>query len=465
MSRADDLRRMSQTLEMGRPLLERVDAYYRGTQPLAFLTPEVRAAVGQRLQSLVVNWPRLVVDAVEERLDVEGFRLGEEDAPSADLWNIWQANDLDEQSQLAHQATLVDGRAFVIVWGDANGSPVISIESARQVVLERDPATRTRLRAFKAWHDGDGFVRATLFEPDEVTRWRSVSKHPDPGTSPYVPADGWVLSETLPNPLGVVPVVPLVNRPRLLAPEGESELADVLPIADAVNKLLTDLMVTSEYSASQRRWATGIEVHEEPVVDEAGQPVVSDDGEPVMQPARMFDPRVGRVWVAEAPDAKFGAFPEVQLAGFLDAVRTLSHAIASLSGLPPHYLAITAMDNPASADAIRSAEASLVAKAKRKARTWGGAWEEVMRLALLVRDGRLPEGADSMETVWRDPETRTVAQAADAAVKLVQAGILPPEVALEDLGYTPQQVARIRAARRRDALDRVVVDLEQQVAP
>ena len=38
-----------------------------------------------------------------------------------------------------------------------------------------------------------------------------------------------------------------------------------------------------------------------------------------------------------------------------------------------------------------------------------------MRLAVLVRDGVQRPGMESLETIWRDPETRIVAQAADAA--------------------------------------------------
>jgi hypothetical protein len=33
--------------------------------------------------------------------------------------------------------------------------------------------------------------------------------------------------------LGRLPMVPLVNRPRILRPDGVSEFHDVLPIADA----------------------------------------------------------------------------------------------------------------------------------------------------------------------------------------------------------------------------------------
>jgi hypothetical protein len=54
-----------------------------------------------------------------------------------------------------------------------------------------------------------------------------------------------------------------------------------------------------------------------------------------------------------------------------------------------------------------------------------------------------------METLWRNPETPTRAQSMDAAVKGVQAGILPIEAAWEDLGYSATRREQLR--RMRDA--------------
>jgi len=46
--------------------------------------------------------PQLAVDAVEERLDLEGFRRPKKSSADDDLWAIWQRNDMDLGSQRAH---------------------------------------------------------------------------------------------------------------------------------------------------------------------------------------------------------------------------------------------------------------------------------------------------------------------------------------------------------------------------
>jgi hypothetical protein len=92
----------------------------------------------------VVNWPRIAADAIEERLDLTGFRLATSPEDDADLWRIWQANDLDEEAQLAHLDALVFGRSYATVGtneADA-GAPLIAVESPLEMIAERDPRTR-----------------------------------------------------------------------------------------------------------------------------------------------------------------------------------------------------------------------------------------------------------------------------------------------------------------------------------
>jgi hypothetical protein len=115
--------------------------------------------------------------------------------------------------------------------------------------------------------------------------------------------------------------------------------------------------------------------------------------------------------------------------------------------LPPHFNPFTG-ENPSSADAIRSSETQLVKRVERKQTFLGGAWEEVMRLVLRFQTGVFEDRARSLETMWRDPSTPTVAQKADAVMKLatpINGGraILPIEQAREDLGYTPEQRRRM----------------------
>jgi hypothetical protein len=243
----------------------------------------------------------------------------------------------------------------------------------------------------------------------------------------------------------VVPVEPIVNRPRLRAGtaaggvEGTSDLVPVIPLSDAACKIATDMMVAAEFHAMPRRWALGF----------APEDFRDANGNPVSAFART----AGRIWATERTSkegAEVGQFPESGLSNFHETMRLLGQLIASVSGLPPHYLGL-ATDNPASADAIRSGEARLVKRAERKQRAFGGSWERAMRLALLWRDGKVPDGAERMETIWRDAATPTVGMRADAAVKLHSEGIVPTRQTREDLGYSATQIERMEYEDERAA--------------
>ena len=408
--------------------LERLDEYYRGAQPLSYLHPDVTSQVNGRLRSLVINVPRLVVDSIEDRLDVEGFRLGRDEVADAELWRIWQANDLDEWSQQAHLDALIFGLSFVLVWpGEDPELPRITVESALQMKVTYSPGTRTVVRAVKQWREDDVLYR-TVYGPDTITRSAAEA-----ATGQYK-----LREQPIPNVFGVVPVVPFVNRPTLRRFDGESEMTDVIPLSDAINKLATDMMVTAEYMAMPRRWATGMDLGGNQ--DEA-------DRTAAMVKQRWEEAPGQKVWLG-GPGAQFGQFTEANLSNYVQALDAMTARAAALSGLPPHYFG-QAGENPASADALRSSEAPLVKKVLRKQRVFGGSWERVMRLALLIRDGSVPANTLSMETIWRSAETPTVAQKMDAAVKAVAAGIYDVTLAQQELGLTPGQMADFQ--RRLDA--------------
>ena len=427
------INRLGRKLDEHRPHYDRLDTYYRGKQSAHhFMAPEVRASLGNRLPPLVLNWPRLVVQALEERLDIGGFRLARDEPADTELWRIWQANGLDEVSQQAHLDALVYGCAFVVVWASADPrTPRITVESSRQMAVDRDPMTGQITGALKRWTEG-GYGHAVVYGPDEITRWRTESQVVEGSDTFDLPTGGYTRVATIPNPLGQTPVCALVNRPRLLVPNGETELTDIIPITDAAGKVMTDLLVTSEGLAAPRRWVTGMDL---------GGSEAEADRTGVVVEKRWTGAPVSKLWVAASPDTTFGSFPEATLEGYVAAVDTLTQQAAAISGLPPAYFGIHGSE-VASADAIRSSEATLVSKARRRQRAFGGAWEDAMRLAVLVRDGVQRPGMESLETLWRDPETRTVAQAADAAVKKLSVGVSREQV-LEDLGYSPVQIERM----------------------
>lgn len=407
-----------------------LDRYYEGKQPLAFLSPEAKTALGNRFGVMSSNIPRLAVTALAERLCITGFNG--DDA----LWADWVRNDLDQTSGVAHREALLLGDSYVIVWADAQGRPNVTVESAKQVAVLNDPGTRQTYAAIKRWEDTTAkTTEAVLYLPDRILRLRANQQG--------AVATGFQIVGEIPNPLGVVPVVNLRNTDRIIGDWGSSEIDDLKPLVDALNKSLADMMVTSEYVGRPRRWATGIELEERPVLDEDGNPVLDEDNQPVMVAVNPI-PEGNRAMISENDQAKFGQLASADLTGYEASVRVILGQIMAVSTLPAHYVGVFT-DNPASADALRAAEASLTARAEARQATFGRAWEQVARLMVAVRDGTDPNTIGDIRVQWSDAATRSVAQEADAVVKLYQAGLLPQAFALGKLGYSDDEIAEIVA--------------------
>jgi hypothetical protein len=427
---------LNTSLTERRPDLDRLDSYYSGNHPLAFASAKFRTAFGRLFTEFADNWCDLVVDSVEERLNVEGFRLGVEgERGDRDAWRMWQANSLDAESQLAHTEALVAGQSYVLVAPNPDDAetPVIAVESPRQVIVRTAAGNRrARTAALKTWTDDDGYTLATLYLPDGLYKFRSQGKTVG-GMAPTfvrrdVPGEPW----PAPNPLGVVPVVPLANRPRLNG-AGESEIRRVIPLQDAVNKLVMDMLVASEYSAFRQRWVTGMEIPVDPVTN---------------QPIEPFKAAVDRLWMAENPGVEFGEFAESNLGNYAAAIELLVQHVASQTRTPPHYFALTGQFP--SGESIKSAETGLVAKVRRKQRHFGEGWEEVVRLAFRAIGDDARASVVDVETLWADPESRSEGEHIDAILKRKAIGV-PLAQLWEDAGYSPAQIARFKTMAEDEA--------------
>lgn len=404
--------------------LRELDAYYEGEQPLSYMHPELIQALEGQVRQVVINWPQMVVDAVEERLDIEGFRRPDQASGDKKIWEIWEANDMDAASQRTHVEAMTLGRAYVTIGsGDSkDDAPIITDESALDMIATLDPRTRKTSAALRRWcsdgaDQGAGMANmATLYLPDATLTYAKGK-------------DGsWKVDKTDKHDLGAVPVVPILNRARRKKPFGVSDLMLVISLSDAACKIATDMMVGANFHALPRYWATGVK--ESDFVDEQGNPV------------SVWKTVTGRMFATENEAAKLGALASSDLTNFHKTLVALAQLVSSLCGLPPHYLGFST-DNPASAEGIKSSEARLVKRAERKQGMFDVGWEQVNRVAMRLATGIWDPALLRLATAWRDPSTPTVAQAADAAVKTYQAGIVPLRFTRQRLRFSDAEISQM----------------------
>jgi len=376
------------------------------------------------------NLMGLAAEATAERISVEGIRVGDEPDADDDAWRIWGESNFDAGSDEAITAAIICARSFVSVSPPANGKgPRLNYEDPRNVVLAKD-GEGNRIAALKVFTDEwTGDTLGTLYTPQFVVRMQNVSD--DPFNEPR-----W-LARQMPvgreavtsNPLGEVPFFELENRP---LGEIRSELASLYTPQLLLNQTMYNIQAIAEYGAFRQKWATGIEVPRDPAT---GQPVAP------------YEANVAKLFVAEGADARFGDFNASDLQPHLSLAREIAGHMARISRLPITYF-LTDVAN-LSADALALLVSGLVAKCRRRVKGYEPAFEGAIQLAFrTMGDARASE---RISIKWADMETRSMAQAADAAVKLTTGDnpVITPQTAQEKyLGMSQTERNRDDAWRR-----------------
>lgn len=429
-------------------------AYFEGEQRVQMLNISIPPSM-QGVET-VVGWPGTTVEVLEERLDWYGWSS---EASDFGLSDVYIANELDVDASLAHTDALIYGTSFVVVGSGSDGepTPLVTTHSPRSMTGLYNARRRRLDAALAAVTDNGQVVEATLYLPDETI---ILSRAQVGGM--------WVVEDRDRHNLGRLPVVQFINRPRGSRLDGRSEISRAIRYyTDAAVRTMLGMEINREFYSAPQRYALGVDQSDFVGPDGA----VRTGWETVM----------GRVWAigrdADGELPQVGQFTPASPAPYLEQVKGLAQLIAAEAAIPPSYLGFQT-DNPASADAIQRSEARLVKRAERRQKSFGRSWLEVGRLALLVRDGAIPDDFLTITPKWRDAATPTRSAAADEATKLVGSGILPADssVTWDRIGLSPAEQRQVAADARRangagvlqaltDAANRVTGDGAGNAAP
>lgn len=439
---ADTVTRLRTRIVDCAPDVQRRERYYEGKLRLEALglslPPELRV-----LQT-VINWPFLVIEIEEERLDIEGFRMAGSDLLDDRLWAWWKANKLKAESSLAHTEALLHGRAYAVVGHDEDDAttPLITVEEAANMAHEIDPRTKKVRNVLRLYDFApDGQARSAML----YTRngWVQVAQN----------HGRWVEVDRDEHGLGRCMAVPLLNRARIKDRNGRSDIDIVMSMTDAACRALTGLQGAQEILAVPTRYVFGADRKD--FVDQAGNPVPK------------WEAYLGRFNTLANKDGKVVQLPAAELRNFTETVNFYAKQVAALSGQPAKHFGHSSDANPASGDAIRQDENRPVKKAERRQTRLDVSWEEVMRCGLLLIDGEIPEQAKGMETVWRDASTPTYSAKADAVTKLAsietsEGPMLPRRAAWEEMGWSKTKMDRYEDMGSDDPVKRFLARFGRQ---
>lgn len=401
--------------------------YYDGKHDTQ-LTDRQRAYLELKIgQEFNGNYCPIPVDALAEKLTITGVDAGDQQTPI--LWDWMTKNKLDGIQGIVHNAALRDGDAYVLVgWNEDENRPQITFEPAccdgEGVKVHYSEEDRSRVEfASRRWRISQGpgagsLRRLNLYYPDRIEKYMSAQA----GEGDWrllEPPSAWVAWDGA--PLGVT-AVHFKNKEQGYS-YGNSELSDVIPLQNAFNKSLIDLLAASDTTAFRIFWMLGD--------NPAGVKVAPGSFIYSLRPPA-------------GPDgAAIGYFPGEDLSPLIALKDSMAMEIARITRTPLSYFQISGQ--VAAEGTLKQQEAPLVAKAKKRQVYFGNSWENVLRLCRRLHNtfgsGPRLDETQAIEIAWASAETRNTKEDMDMMLIKSQLGV-PDEQIWEELGYSEDKITK-----------------------
>lgn len=429
--------------------LTTLENYMTGNAPLPEGAHGLRAAYQTFQQKARVNFAELIVEAVQERMTVTGFRVGDGEELSKEADRIWSYNELDTFSGDVHADMLGLRDGYAIVAPGPDGIPVITREDPMLVIAEMDPLRPSKPRAaLKMFRDEySGFDTAYLYLPGVVYCAQRKNTGPLSGTI-TVDMTGWEWvagKSPMRWPRGFEDVIPVV---RWHNKNGVGEYERHTDTLNRINYTVLQRLVITALQAYRQRAVKGSEKIPEVELGPDGSPLLDADGNTIpVDVAALLTPGPGALWLLpEGVDLWESGTTDITpiLAAAKDDIRDL----AASTRTPMHMLMPDGANQ--SAEGASAAREQLVYKAADRIKRASYGWNQAMALALRMQGAAV--NVLDIETLWSPPERLSLAERADAASKLIPAGVPWRTVMTDILHFSPEKVEEMEKERMADAL-------------
>lgn len=405
--------------------MQRSAAWHDG--PLRWLNATVPQEVRRLAEMSRVNMLKFVVSSAAQVMYVDGFRAPEA-AGDEESWKLWQLNRMDARQIGVHRSALSYGASYVVVLpGDS--APVLRGASPRKMTAvygddEDWPEVAIEKRdhpkhGWKLWRVYDG--KSTFWIEEDEKDTASIVRTEEHGA-------------------GKCPIIRFVSS---IDDDGviEGEVEPLIPLQDQINVTTFGLLVAQHYGAFRQRYVMGW---------------TADDEESALKASAK------KLWAFEDGDVKVGEFAQTDLSGYINSREASLRHLATISQTPAHELLGQLVN--LSADALAAAESNHRRKVLERQTSFGESWEQVLELAAKLAG----QASDPSSYVrWRDTESRSLSQVADALGKLVVGLGVPPQELWEKIpGVTQQEVEAWKAAASQaDVIGQLNATLARQETP
>lgn len=339
--------------------------------------------------SVALGWCGKAVDSIADRLVFDGFKND-----NLNLNEIYNLNNRDILTDSSTLSALISSCSFIYISPDENGYPRLQNIDGSNATGELDPITYL-LR--------EGYAVLERNKQDEPI----LEAHFIKGYTLYYERGRLIdsRSNNAPYPL----LVPVINRPDAVRPFGHSQISRAcMEITQSALRTLKRTEISSEFYSFPQKYILGLD----------------NSADWDKKKASMSE--FLKITMGENGDKPtVGQFQQQSMTPYADQMKMLASLFSGETGLTIDDLGFPS-DNPASAEAIKSAHENLRLKARKAQRTFGTGFLSAGYLAACLRDD-YPYAREVMyltTPMWKplfEPDMATFSTLGDGLIKINQA--------------------------------------------
>jgi len=239
----------------------------------------------------------------------------------------------------------------------------------------------------------------------------------------------------------VPPVARLANRMDL---DGNAvgEIEPVLPLLRRIDQGTFDRLIKQRFGAWQVRYIAGM-----------AKPSKEDEENAQAMKLSMQD-----LLVSTSHETRFGVLPADPLDGQISVTDADLRILSAVAQIPPHHL--LGLSSNLQAEALAAANEGLQRRGHAFRTNAAEFHEQMARLAAMMEGDMITAAAWDLQVQWRDVESRSLSQTADALTKLAEGLHIPVEMLWEKLpGWTDNDSTRAKQLIESGALNQILEQL------
>jgi len=394
-----------------KPILDVYFDYYDGNHRLKYNSQKLQDIFKDLHISFTENWCAVVIDSVYQKVELVNMNIltGEQKETSnliedvmlrfkrwisgesgpeekdAVLTRLIEENEILLDSDIVHEVAGIAGESYYMLESGEDGVEGYYNDPRNVHLFYRNDKPRVKRYAIKWWLDEKLRTWVRLYYTDFFWTWRTEDKVEGQfEVNKLVPVDefGEKVGDgenAIENEIGKLPVFQFRPDRRVI----KSDLKNVTQIQDVINKVLADMLVSSEFTALPQRF------------------VISD-----VDIKGKLKNAPNEIWSLPGGDGASQGTQVGQLQGsqpdsYLKVLDREVGSISAITAVPHHYFFHN--NNVPSGEALIALEAPLNSKAGDRVEVFKPIWKDVVA-CMMEMEGKAVE-KQQIEIVFEAPET------------------------------------------------------------